>query len=110
MFGPYVLSESFVTPWTITHEVPLSLEFLRQEYWNGLPFPAPGSLPDPGIEPGSPVLAGGFFTTEPPAKPEAKARGRQVCSSVGNRFCTTSHLHFEVISEWASSFMRGVFC
>ena len=58
MFGPYVLSESFVTPWTITHEVPLSLEFLRQEYWNGLPFPPPGVLPYPGFEPSSLVSPG----------------------------------------------------
>ena len=42
--------------------------FPRQEYWNGLPFPSPGDLPNPGNEPLSPVLAGGFFTTEPPGK------------------------------------------
>ena len=42
--------------------------FPRQEYWSGLPFPAPGDLPDPGIEPVSPALAGGLFTTEPPGK------------------------------------------
>ena len=40
----------------------------RQEYCSGLPFPPPGDLPDPGVEPGSPALAGGFFTTEPPGK------------------------------------------
>ena len=44
--------------------------FPRQEYWSGLPFPYPGDLPDPGIETVSPVLAGGFFTTELPWKPE----------------------------------------
>jgi len=42
--------------------------FPRQEYWSGLPFPSSGDLPDPGIEPVSPALAGGFFTTEPPRK------------------------------------------
>ena len=42
-------------------------EFPRQEYWSGLP--SPGGLPDPGIEPTAPALAGGFFTTEPPGKP-----------------------------------------
>ena len=50
-------------------QAPLSMEFFRQEYWSGLPFPPPGDLPDPGIEPVSPSaseLAGGFFTTEPP--------------------------------------------
>ena len=40
--------------------------FPSQEYWSGLPFPPPGGLPDPGIEPASPALVGGFFTTEPP--------------------------------------------
>ena len=61
----------FETPWTVTGEAPLSTEFSRQEYWSGLPFPSPGNLPDPGIEPMFPVspeLAGGFFTTEPPGK------------------------------------------
>ena len=43
--------------------------FPRQEYWSRLPFPSPGDLPDPGIEPVSPALAGRFFTTEPPDKP-----------------------------------------
>ena len=42
---------------------PLSMEFSRQEYWSGVPFPFPGDLPDPGIEATSPALAGGFFTT-----------------------------------------------
>ena len=44
--------------------------FPGQEYWSGLPFPSPGELPDPGMEPTSPALAGGFFTTEPPEKPD----------------------------------------
>ena len=58
----------FATPWTVAHQAPLSMEFSRQEYWSGLPFPSPGDLPDPGTEPTSPVspaLAGGFFTTAP---------------------------------------------
>ena len=50
----------FETPWT--HQAPLSMGFSRQEYWSGLPFPPPGDFPDPGIEPVSPALAGGFFT------------------------------------------------
>ena len=45
------------------------MEFTRQEYRSGLPFLSPGDLPDPGIEPASPALEGGFFTTEPPGKP-----------------------------------------
>ena len=54
---------------TVNSKVPLSTEFHRQEYWNGLPFPSPEDLPDPGIEPMSPVLTGRLFTTEPPGKP-----------------------------------------
>ena len=42
----------FATPWTVVYKAPLSMEFSRQEYWSGLPFPSPGDLPDPGIEPG----------------------------------------------------------
>ena len=59
----------FATPWTVAHQVPLSLEFPRQEYWSKLPFPSPGDLPDPGIELMSPALADGFFITEPRGKP-----------------------------------------
>ena len=46
----------FVTPWTVAYQVPPSKGFSRQKYWSGLPFPSPGDLPDPGIEPGSPTL------------------------------------------------------
>ena len=56
----------FVTPWTAACQAPLSMGFFRQEYWSGLPFPSPGDLPDPGIQPASLmslVLAGGFFIT-----------------------------------------------
>ena len=70
------MSDSFVTPWTAGPQAPLSMEFSKQEYWNGLPFPSPGDLPNPGIEPMSPALAGIFFTTETPGKP-AKVRGSQ---------------------------------
>ena len=46
----------FATPWTVTYHAPPSMGFPRQEYWSGLPFPSPGDLPNPGIEPGSPTL------------------------------------------------------
>ena len=51
----------FATPWTVAHQAPLSMEFSRQEYWSGVPFPSPGHLPNPRIEPvslASPALAG----------------------------------------------------
>ena len=56
----------FATPWTVAHQAPLSMGFSRQEYGSGLPFPSPGDLLDPGIEPMSPALAGRFFTSESP--------------------------------------------
>ena len=65
----------FVTPWTVAHEAPLSMGFFSQEYQNKLPFPAPGYLSNPGIEPASPALAGRFFTTVPPGKTSQKRRG-----------------------------------
>ena len=46
----------FVNPWTVAYQAPLFLGFSRQEYWSGVPFPSPGDLPDPGIEPWSPAL------------------------------------------------------
>ena len=59
----------FVTPWTIAHQAPVSMEFSRQEYWSGLPFPSPGDLPDPGIEPGSPALEADALPSEPQGSP-----------------------------------------
>ena len=59
----------FATLWTVALQAPLSMDFSRQGYWSGLPFPPPGDLPDPGIEHASPAFSGRFFTTEPPGKP-----------------------------------------
>ena len=59
----------FATPWTVADQSPPSMEFSRQEFWSGLPFPSPEDLPDPGIEPGSPALqADAFLPSEPPGK------------------------------------------
>ena len=69
MLSHFSSVQLFVTLWTIAHQAPLSMEFSRQEYWSGLPFPSPGDLPDPGFKPASPALAGEFFTMEPPGKP-----------------------------------------
>ena len=57
------------TSWSVAHQAPLPMGFSRQEHWHGLPFPTPGDLPNPGMEPGSPASTGGFFTTAPPGKP-----------------------------------------
>ena len=56
----------FATPWTVALQ---AMEFFRQEYWNGLPFPYPGDLPDPGIEPRSPALQVNSLPSELPGKP-----------------------------------------
>ena len=58
----------FCVPVDCNPPAPLSMELSRQEYWSGLPFPAPGDLPDPAIKPIPPTLAGRFFTTAPPEK------------------------------------------
>ena len=63
------MPDSFATPQTVDCQAPLSMGFPRQESWVGLPFLSPGDLSGPGTEPESPELARGFFTTEPPGKP-----------------------------------------
>ena len=70
LFSHSVVFNSFVTPWTVAHQASLSIGFPREEYWIGLPISSPGDLPDPGIEPRSPALAGRVFTTESLGKPE----------------------------------------
>ena len=58
----------FATPWTIAYQAPPSMGFSRPECWRGLPFPSPGDLPDPGIEPRSPSLQADTLPSEPPGK------------------------------------------
>ena len=59
----------FATPWTVAYQAPPSMGFSRQRYWSALPFPSPGDLPNPGIEPGSPTLQTDALLSEPPGKP-----------------------------------------
>ena len=61
---------ALATPWTIACQAPLSMGFSRQEYWSGLPFPSPGDLPNPGIEPGSSASQADALPSEPPGKPQ----------------------------------------
>ena len=58
----------YATPWTVAHQAPLFMGFSRQEYWSGLPFPSPGDLPDPEIEPRSPALQTDALPSEPSGK------------------------------------------
>ena len=64
----------FVTPWTVAYQAPPSLGFSREECWSGLPFPSPGVLPDPGIEPRSPTFQADALTSEPPGKREEELK------------------------------------
>ena len=74
----------FVTPRAVTRQAPLSTGFPRPEYWSGFPFPSPGDLHEPGIEPRSPALAGGFFTTEPPEAPSQLRMDKQIVEYAHN--------------------------
>ena len=76
-----------MTSWTIAQQAPLSMEFSRQEYWSGLPFPSPGDLPDPGTEPVSPKLQADSLLFEPlgkgcPQTPSAQALFSQAWQSL----------------------------
>ena len=78
-----------MTPWTVARQAPLSMGFSRQEYWSGLPFPSPGALPDPGIEPGSLTLQAESLASEPPGKlnvdkmgPAFPIKGAIACSTL----------------------------
>ena len=73
------MSDCFATPWTVAHQVSLSMGFPRKQYCNGLAFPSPVDLPDPGTELESPVLARGYFTTKPPEKLKTKSTEAVVC-------------------------------
>ena len=73
----------FTTPWTIAHQAPLSIEFSRQEYWSGLPFPSPGDLPNPGTEPRSPTLQVDSLPSEPPGKPRSAKKKKPKPSKWG---------------------------
>ena len=82
LFSCSVMSNSYVTPWTVSCQAPLSMGFSRQEYWSGLLFPSPGDLSDPGMEPVSSALVGRFFTTEPAGKPKRSLPNTFVCVCV----------------------------
>ena len=80
-----------MTPWTIACQALLSMEFSRQEYWSGLPFPSPGDLPDPGIEPRSHALQTNSLPSEPPGKPQEddKYCGKKEKFSPWTKFTST---------------------
>ena len=88
-----VLSDSAAL-WTVAHQDPPSMEFSRQEYWGGLPFPSPGDLPDTGIKPGSPILQADALPSEPPGKP----------IMFGNKVCIAHSGNINLSQECRTSF------
>ena len=93
------VSKSYATPGTVACQAPQSRGFSRQEYWSRLPFPPPGDLPDPGIEPmspASPPLAGGFFAIEPRGKP-----------AICKRLCNNKRVTWEPGNKWCSLIPAG---
>ena len=70
----------FVNPWTVACQAPLSMGFFRQEYWSGLPFPSPGDLPDPGMEPGSTALQSDSTLSEPQVNPDQPYIHMYICT------------------------------
>ena len=91
----------FATLWTVAHQAPLSIGFSREEYWSGLPFPSPGDLPDPGIEPRSPALQADALPSEPPRKPEF-GKEETKCETLGH----PPHLHLRDMG-WAVGWETG---
>ena len=106
-----------MTPWAVAHWAPLSLEFSKQEYWSGLPFPSPGNLPNSEIEPRSPALQADSLSTELSGKPyfgldknilvgtlavqwfgpSAFTAGAQVGSLVRElRFCAAKYIYIQI--------------
>ena len=73
----------FATPWTVAYQASQFMEFSRQEYWSGLPFPSPWDLSDPGIKPRSPALWADSLPSEPPGKPTSGAESANPGSGQG---------------------------
>ena len=85
MLSHTVVSDSFVIPWTVACQALLPMGFPGQGYWTGLPFPSPGDLLNPGIEPASPALEGELFITETPGKPSLIEERPNVDSQEGRQ-------------------------
>ena len=95
----------FTIPWTIAHQAPLSVEFSRQGYWSELPFPSPGDLPDPGIEPRSPILEAGSLPSEPPGKLfHTQAKESQWTAKIFKIISSSFNARYKEISYLASLF------
>ena len=98
------MSDSVATPCTIACQAPLSMGFPRQECWSGLPFPSPGDLRDPGIEPRFPALEADALTSEPPGKPTEELSKKDL-HDPHNHDGVITHLEPDILEcevRWAS--------
>jgi len=100
LFSRWVMSDSFVTLWTVAHKASLSMGLPVQEYWSRLPFPSPGDLRDPQIKPVSPVLAGRFFTTVPPRESQDN---KFLFANGSPNVCLHSRF-FSTAPEWTTAY------
>ena len=96
-----------MTPWTVAHQAPLSMGSPRQEYWSGSPFPFPGGLPDPGIDPRSPALQVVSLPTEPPGKPRLYGKNMSFCKKLTAclpkwSYCWHAHGQWMGLPRWHS--------
>ena len=96
-----------MTPWTVAHQAPLFMGFPRQEYWNGLPFPSPGDLPNSGIEPRSPALQTDTLPSEAPGKPyTAKETKNKQKAIYGMRVIFANNVTDRLISKICKQLMQ----
>ena len=99
----------FATPWTVAYQPPPSMWFSRQEYWGGLPFPSPGDLPDPGIEPGCPAFQVDALTSEPRGKPSHSTGCNHLCPLPKPGYQLLKIMRFrEVPNLWTHSWAERV--
>ena len=84
----------FATLWTVAYKAPQSMGFSRQEYWSGLPFPSPGDLSDPGIEPRSPALQADTLPSEPPGNVTQSTGSQRVRQDLSDPVCIHKRLFF----------------
>ena len=94
-----------MTPWTVAHQAPPSMEFSWQGYWSGLPFPSPGDLPNPGIEPRFHALQADSLPSEPSRKPSLL--GKDALKLVGEKSCLVVWLLFICFSGGRRSWRAG---
>ena len=103
MLSHFSRVQLFAILYTVAHQASLSMGFPRQEYWSGLPFPPPGDLPDPGIKPESPALAGGFFTC-------VTCEAHFSCLILHSAFKAMAECHDEGYSDLSLNFNSNSYC